>query len=80
MSAPTLPHIDALPALRISARDFHELPERWKRLEGDFAPRFKAAGGKPRWVIGEYVDAKTKPNMLRIAWYRPIVIAPRQQP
>ncbi len=59
---------DALPALRLTPREFAALPEyscslptgttigkRWKRLDGSHDHRFIAAGGKPRWMIGEYV-------------------------
>lgn len=59
--------VDALPSLRLTPREFAALPEyscslptgttigkRWKRLDGSHDHRFKAAGGQPRWMVGEY--------------------------
>ena len=58
---------DALPVLRLTPREFAALDEyscslptgttigkRWKRLDGSHDQRFLAAGGQPRWMVGEY--------------------------
>ena len=57
-----------LSPMRLTPREFADLPEyscslptgttigkRWKRLDGSHDRGFIAAGGKPRWLIGEYV-------------------------
>lgn len=61
---------EELPGLRLTQREFDPLPEyscsiptgttigkRWKRHEGAYDQRFRAAGGKPWWIIGEYIEA-----------------------
>lgn len=89
---PGLPWIDELERLRITARDFKDLGEyscsfptgtaigkRWRRLEGSFSQAFVRAGGKPRWVIGEYVE-HPDPKTVGIKWYRPIIIVKSPSP
>jgi hypothetical protein len=74
--------------MRLAWPAFRDLPEysatmptgttpgkMWRRLDGDFDLDFKAKGGQPRWMIGQYDpncpdDAKT----IRTFWYRPIIM------
>jgi hypothetical protein len=78
--------IDKLPTLRLTAREFMELYEysatnptgvtigkRWRCLVGSHDIDWCRRGGKPRWVIREYV-AVADPKMAGIKNYRPIVI------
>jgi hypothetical protein len=78
---PTLPHVDALPRIRMLAEEFTRLSDysatlptgatigkRWRRLEGCFDTAFKQAGGKPRWIIGEYIRHPTNPGLVRVKW------------
>jgi hypothetical protein len=82
----SLTWIDTLPVLRLTAREFMELPEysatvptgafigkRWRCLVGSHDLPWCQAGGIPRWVIREYV-AVADPKMAGIKQYRPIVI------
>jgi hypothetical protein len=75
-----------LPILRLSPREFLALPEysstiptgmtpgkRWRRLDGVYDRRFIAAGGKPRWMIGEFGDFVGK-DRIALNWYRPIIV------
>lgn len=73
--------------MRMFPEEFRQLPEYsatmptgttpgklWKRLDGDFDREFKAAGGQPRWIIGQYDpfcpdDATT----IKTFWYRPVI-------
>ena len=61
-----------LPVLRLTPRQFAELREysgtlptgttigkRWKRLDGSHDRAFIKAGGKPRWMVGEYTREVT---------------------
>lgn len=82
----TLKWIDLLPTLRITAREFKDLYEysatnptgvtigkRWKCLVGSHDLAWCNKGGKPRWVVREYV-AVEDPKMAGIKQYRPIVV------
>lgn len=90
MVDPALRWIDDLPTLRLTEREFKELGEyscsyptgtvigkRWKRLVGAFDRKLEARGGKPRWVVCEYVE-HTDPALVAIRDYRPIIICSRQ--
>lgn len=80
--------VRALPTLRLTARAFAELPEysatnptgttpgkAWKRLDGLFDRRWRAAGGKPRWIVCQYdPDCPPEAKRIRIFQYRPIII------
>jgi len=81
--------VNDLPIERITGQAFLALDEysatlptgvfegkRWRRLDGAHDPVWRARGGKPRWVIGEYVDAhvQNRPNLITIKWTRPVVI------
>jgi hypothetical protein len=79
--------IDALPVMRMFPEEFKKLPDYsasmptgttpgklWRRLDGSFDREFIAAGGQPRWIIGQYDpfcpdDAKT----IKTFWYRPVI-------
>lgn len=77
---------EGLPILKLTRREFEELRDysatmptgviigkRWKRLDGCFDQRFLRAGGKPRWVVGEYVTTDD-PKMAGYKWYKPVVV------
>lgn len=78
---------DDLPRLRMTADEFRNLPEysaslpsgttpgkMWRRLDGDFDLAFKAGGGQPRWMIGQYdPDCPEDAERIRILWFRPII-------
>lgn len=72
--------------LRLTPREFETLPEysasmptgvfigkRWKRLDGSHDRAFLAAGGKPRWLVGEY-QVCAEPTKARTVWYRPHIV------
>lgn len=74
------------PILRLTAQEFMDLREyscsyptgttigkRWRRLDGSFDHKWQARGGKPFWVIGEFVD-HPDPRLVKINWYRPVII------
>lgn len=82
----TLVWVSLLPTMRLTARQFKDLPEysgsnptgvtigkRWRCLIGAHDLDWKRKGGKPRWVIREYVTV-ADPKMAGIKNYRPIVI------
>lgn len=76
-----------LPCLHLTKDEFDALLEysaslptgttpgkRWKRLDGAHDQSFKARGGKPRWMIGEYDPTDDgKGKTIRINWYRPVI-------
>lgn len=77
---------ETLPRLRLTAAEFKALPEyscslptgttigkRWKRLDGAHDRAFKAAGGKPRWMVGEFHDIGD-PKHVGIRWFKPVVV------
>lgn len=82
--------IDAnLPRVRILASEFLALGEysctiptgvipgkRWRRLHGSFDERFIRAGGKPRWVIGEYQAIPGDDTQCRVVWSKPVIVCP----
>jgi hypothetical protein len=74
------------PTLRIQAAEFLALPEysatlptgaypgkRWRRLDGCYDRQFLMAGGKPRWVIGEYHEIPDK-TKVGLRWWKPIIV------
>lgn len=82
-----LPIDHDLPILKLTLREFEELPEysatyptgviigkRWKRLDGLYDAEFKRAGGRPRWVIGEYVEVAGDKTKARYKWWKPVII------
>lgn len=82
--------VDDLPVMRIKARDFFKLPEysatiptgvtigkRWRCLLGSHDFDFRKRGGKPRWIIREYVKDEKDSTMAVVKQYRPVIIAER---
>lgn len=80
--ASTREWMDSLPALRMSPREFHDLPEysstlptgtipgkRWRRLDGIY----DRTCDRPRWVIGEYGAIQLDGRHIAIIWHRPII-------
>lgn len=74
-----------LQVLRLTPRQFLELPEyscslptgttigkRWRRLDGAHDREFIAGGGKPKWIIGEYLNS-SGPAKVSIYWYKPVI-------
>lgn len=74
----TLSRIAHLPPLRLTPREFREMPDysasfptgttpgkRWKRLDGAHDLNFRRTGGKPVWMVGEYDP--TAPTKVEIA-------------
>jgi hypothetical protein len=81
-------YVNSLPVCRIACRVFTMLPEyssslptgtkpgrMWRRLDGAHDLDWKAAGGKPRWMIGQY-DPECPPEAtsIRVLWFRPILM------
>ena len=81
--------IDRLPVIRLRPIEFTSLSEyscslptgttpgkRWRRLDGAFDHAWKAAGGVPRWIVGEYAAIPGDPKNIKINWYRPVICIP----
>lgn len=79
--------VDGLPVERITALAFMKLPEysastptgviigkRWRRLDGAHDADFTRLGGKPRWIICEYVPAPDDPKTATVKCTKPVVI------
>lgn len=85
--------ISDLPVLRLPLHEFNALLEysaslptgttpgkRWKRLDGSHDRAFIRAGGKPRWMIGEYdPNDDGKGKKIKVNWYRPVIRVPAGQ-
>jgi hypothetical protein len=80
----------ALKALHLTRAEFDALDEysatlptgttpgkRWKRHDGAYDRAFIVAGGKPKWMIGEFdPDDDGKGPTIKINWYWPVLIVP----
>ena len=78
--------ISTLPVIKLRPGEFTSLSEysatlptgatpgkRWRRLDGKFDHTWKAAGGKPRWIIGEYAEIPGNKTRVAVNWYRPVI-------
>lgn len=80
-------YVRSLPVLRLTPQQFVDLLDysgtyptgttagkRWRRLDGQFDHRWRAAGGKPRWIVGEYDPSGSQDGRtIKINWYRPVI-------
>lgn len=88
MNQRAIDNIRKLPPLRLTPSEFDALLEysaslptgttpgkRWKRLDGAHDLTWKARGGKPAWMIGEYDPTDDgKGKSIKINWYRPVIV------
>jgi hypothetical protein len=74
-----------LPALHLTKAEFDALDEysaslptgarpgkRWKRHDGAHDPAFRAAGGKPFWLVGEYKALFGRDDCIVAVWHIPV--------
>ena len=76
------------PKLPITFWEFQKLPEysatyptgvtlgkRWRRHDGVFDEQFIRSGGKPVWLIQEYIESPRDPKMASVKTYRSLIRA-----
>lgn len=71
----TCAEFKALPEYSATIPTGTTIGKRWRRLDGAHDHVAKAAGHKPRWIIGEYTE-HADPTKVGIKWWRPIIVVP----